>query len=84
MPTIILFSAFIVFQIISEEVKSSNLIVLLKDVEKSFTEYTESHAPLGGKLPPGVLIIGSHTEVESRKDHTEIESRNDQVHLRTF
>jgi hypothetical protein len=62
------------FQVISEEVKSSNLIVLLKDVEKSFTEYTQSHAPLRGKLPPGVLIIGSHTEAESRKD---------QVHLRT-
>jgi SpoVK/Ycf46/Vps4 family AAA+-type ATPase len=44
--------------------------VLLKDVEKSFTEYTQSHAPLRGKLPPGVLIIGSHTEAESRKDQT--------------
>jgi hypothetical protein len=50
MPTIIWFSAFIVFQIISEEVKSSNLIVLLKDVEKSFTEYTESHEPLRDEL----------------------------------
>ncbi|GJM95487.1 hypothetical protein PR202_ga12227 [Eleusine coracana subsp. coracana] len=47
-------------EVISEEVKSSNLIVLLKDVEKSFTEYTESHAPLRSELPPGVLIIGSH------------------------
>ncbi|KAK3139958.1 hypothetical protein QOZ80_5AG0393260 [Eleusine coracana subsp. coracana] len=55
-------------EVISEEVKSSNLIVLLKDVEKSFTEYTESHAPLRSELPPGVLIIGSHTEAESRKD----------------
>ncbi|GJN34836.1 hypothetical protein PR202_gb23535 [Eleusine coracana subsp. coracana] len=55
-------------EVISEEVKSGNLIVLLKDVEKSFTEYTESHAPLRSELPPGVLIIGSHIEAESCKD----------------
>ncbi|TVU49895.1 hypothetical protein EJB05_01235, partial [Eragrostis curvula] len=57
-------------EVVSEEVKSSNLIVLLKDVEKSFTEYTESHALLRNELPPGVLIIGSHTEAESRKDQS--------------
>ncbi|KAL6846913.1 hypothetical protein ACP4OV_022766 [Aristida adscensionis] len=55
-------------EVTSEESKSSNLIVLLKDVEKSFTEYTESHSLLRSELPPGVLIIGSYTQKESHKD----------------
>ncbi|WVZ90656.1 hypothetical protein U9M48_036938, partial [Paspalum notatum var. saurae] len=42
-------------EVLSEESKNSNLIVLLKDVEKSFTKCTESHAPLS-KLPPDVLL----------------------------
>jgi len=54
-------------EVISEESKSSNLIVLLKDVEKSFTECTESHASLS-ELPAGVLIIGSQIHAENRKD----------------
>ncbi|XP_062204060.1 uncharacterized protein LOC133906239 isoform X2 [Phragmites australis] len=57
-------------EVISEESKSSNLIVLLKDVEKSFTECTESHEPLRSKLPPGVLIFGSRTQAESCKDQS--------------
>ncbi|OQU79278.1 hypothetical protein SORBI_3008G123200 [Sorghum bicolor] len=52
-------------EVISEESKSSNLFVLLKDVEKSFTKCTES---LINDLPPGVLIIGSHTQTQSYKD----------------
>ncbi|XP_062203389.1 uncharacterized protein LOC133905581 [Phragmites australis] len=57
-------------EVISEESKSSNLIVLLKDVEKSFNEYTESHASLRSELPPGVLIIGSRTQAEKCKDQS--------------
>lgn len=63
------------FQVISEESKSSNLIVLLKDVEKFFTECRESHALLRSELPPGVLIIGSHIHADNHKD---------QVHLCTY
>ncbi|CAN6361221.1 unnamed protein product [Urochloa humidicola] len=51
-------------EVISEESKSSNLIVLLMDVEKSFTECRELHASLRSELPPGVLIIGSHTQTD--------------------
>ncbi|KAL6622385.1 hypothetical protein ACP70R_032264 [Stipagrostis hirtigluma subsp. patula] len=60
-------------EVISVESKSSNLIVLLKDVEKAFTEYTESHLSLRSELPPGVLIIGSHTQKESSKDQSHAE-----------
>jgi len=55
------------FQVISEESKSSSLIVLLKDVEKSFTECRELHTSLS-ELPAGVLIIGSQIHAENRKD----------------
>ncbi|KAG0530860.1 hypothetical protein BDA96_05G223600 [Sorghum bicolor] len=58
-------------EVISEENKSGPLIVLLKDVEKSFTGVTESLSSLRSKLeslPSGVLVIGSHTQMDSRKD----------------
>ncbi|KAM0921795.1 hypothetical protein ACQ4PT_006712 [Festuca glaucescens] len=55
-------------EVIKEESISSTLIVLLKDVEKTLTGRTESHASLGKELPPGVLIIGSHTEKDSPND----------------
>ena len=45
--------------------------MLLKDVEKSFTGITESLSSLRSKLeslPSGVLIIGSHTQMDSRKE----------------
>ncbi|XP_066356489.1 uncharacterized protein [Miscanthus floridulus] len=59
-------------EVISEESKSSNLFVLLKDVEKSFTKCRES---LINDLPPGVLIIGSHTQAQSYKDQEAIGSK---------
>jgi SpoVK/Ycf46/Vps4 family AAA+-type ATPase len=58
-------------EVISEENKLGPLIVFLKDVEKSFTGITESLSSLRNKLeplPPGVLIIGSHTQIDSRKE----------------
>ncbi|KAF0896219.1 hypothetical protein E2562_019701 [Oryza meyeriana var. granulata] len=58
-------------EVISEEHKAGPMIVLLKDVEKSFTGITESLSSLRNKLeslPSGVLIIGSHTQMDSRKE----------------
>ncbi|CAN6351954.1 unnamed protein product [Urochloa humidicola] len=57
-------------EVISEESKSSNLIVLLMDVEKSLTECRESYASLRSELPPGVLIIGSHIQAVSHNDQS--------------
>ncbi|KAM0824902.1 hypothetical protein ACQ4PT_069912 [Festuca glaucescens] len=65
-------------EVISEESKNSSLIVLLKDIEKSFTGITESFSSLRSKLellPPGVLIIGSHTQLDSRKEKDSFGSR---------
>ncbi|KAG8090449.1 hypothetical protein GUJ93_ZPchr0011g28675 [Zizania palustris] len=58
-------------EVISEEHKTGSMIVLLKDVEKSFSGITESLSYLKSKLeslPPGVLVIGSHTQMDSRKE----------------
>ncbi|KAM3292790.1 hypothetical protein ACQJBY_036450 [Aegilops geniculata] len=65
-------------EVISEESKIGSMIVLLKDVEKSFTGITESFSSLRNKLellPPGVLIIGSHTQMDSRKEKDSFGSR---------
>ncbi|PUZ67367.1 hypothetical protein GQ55_3G428900 [Panicum hallii var. hallii] len=56
-------------EVISEESKSSNLIVLLKDVE-SLAKSRELHASLRSELPRGVLIIGSHTQADRRNDQS--------------
>ncbi|KAM0897828.1 hypothetical protein ACQ4PT_022294 [Festuca glaucescens] len=55
-------------EVIQEESTSSPLIVLVKDAEKALNGRTELHASLGKELPPGVLIIGSHTEKDSPKE----------------
>ncbi|KAF8660957.1 hypothetical protein HU200_057338 [Digitaria exilis] len=55
-------------EVISEESKSSKLIVLLKNVERLFTEHKESHTSLRGELPLGVLIIGSQIQSDRDKD----------------
>ncbi|RLN29093.1 uncharacterized protein C2845_PM05G15580 [Panicum miliaceum] len=54
-------------EVISEESKSSNLIVLLKDVD-SLAKSRELYASLRSELPRGVLIIGSHTQADRRND----------------
>ncbi|KAG2629829.1 uncharacterized protein LOC120699717 isoform X3 [Panicum virgatum] len=56
-------------EVISEESESSNLIVLLKDVEL-LAKSGELHASLRSDLPRGVLIIGSHTQADSRNDQS--------------
>lgn len=74
----------IVCQVISEEHKAGPMIVLLKDVEKSFTGITESLSSLRNKLealPSGVLIIGSHTQMDSRKEKVHILYLRDYANL---
>ncbi|XP_072966578.1 uncharacterized protein [Typha angustifolia] len=58
-------------EVVSEESKNGPLIILLKDIEKSVTGSTDSYVALKSKLelvPPGVLIVGSHTQIDSRKE----------------
>jgi hypothetical protein len=62
---LVFFSVFIAFQVISEEGKSSKLIVLLKDVERLLAEYREWPE---SKLPLCVLIIGSQIQAQRDKN----------------
>lgn len=57
-------------EVVSEESKSGPLVVFLKDIEKSMVG-SESYITLKGKLdslPSGLLVIGSHTQVDNRKE----------------
>ena len=54
-----------------EESKNGPLIVLIKDIEKSMAGSTDSYITLKSKLelmPVGVLIIGSHSQIDNRKE----------------
>lgn len=57
-------------EVVSEEIGKGPLVVFIKDIEKSVTGSTDSYAALKGKLdfPAGVLVIGSHTQMDNRKE----------------
>ncbi|KAM0951129.1 putative transcription factor interactor and regulator FHA-SMAD family [Dioscorea sansibarensis] len=60
-------------EVVSEEIQNGPLIVFLKDIEKSMSGSTDSYTTLKAKLelvPAGVLVIGSHTQLDSRKEKT--------------
>jgi hypothetical protein len=47
----------------------------VKDLEKAFVASSESYTALKGKvenLPENVVIIGSHTQMDSRKEKVSI------------
>uniref|UniRef100_A0A7N2N3C2 AAA+ ATPase domain-containing protein n=1 Tax=Quercus lobata TaxID=97700 RepID=A0A7N2N3C2_QUELO len=59
------------FEVASKESKSSPLILFVKDIEKAMAGSTESYTVLKGKLenlPENVVIIGSHTQMDNRKE----------------
>ncbi|CAL9150564.1 unnamed protein product [Musa hybrid cultivar] len=58
-------------EVVLEESKNGPLIVLIKDIEKSMAGSTDSYLTLKSKLelmPVGVLIIGSHSQIDNRKE----------------
>ncbi|XP_026664881.1 uncharacterized protein LOC103718614 isoform X2 [Phoenix dactylifera] len=58
-------------EVVSEESKNGPLIILIKDIEKSMAGGTDTYLTLRSKLdliPAGVLIIGSHTQMDNRKE----------------
>ncbi|KAK4559117.1 hypothetical protein RGQ29_008384 [Quercus rubra] len=59
------------FEVASKESKTSPLILFVKDIEKAIACSSESYAVLKGKLenlPENVVIIGSHTQMDNRKE----------------
>ncbi|GFZ00945.1 AAA-type ATPase family protein [Actinidia rufa] len=62
------------FEVVSNESKSSPLIIFLKDIEKSMAGNPEAHAALKSKLenlPENVVVIASHTQMDNRKEKSQ-------------
>ncbi|KAG8370650.1 hypothetical protein BUALT_Bualt13G0005300 [Buddleja alternifolia] len=60
-----------IFEVASEESKTSALILFMKDVEKSMVGNPEAYADFKNKLetlPENVVVIASHTQTDSRKE----------------
>ncbi|KAG6496748.1 hypothetical protein ZIOFF_044620 [Zingiber officinale] len=58
-------------EVVTEESKNGPLIVFLKDIEKSISGVTDSYMTMKNKLelmPQGILIVGSHSQVDNRKE----------------
>ncbi|KAF8378102.1 hypothetical protein HHK36_029438 [Tetracentron sinense] len=59
------------FEVVSSESRNSPLILFMKDVEKSIVGNSESYSSFKNrleKLPDNVVIIGSHTQTDNRKE----------------
>ncbi|PKA48946.1 Katanin p60 ATPase-containing subunit A1 [Apostasia shenzhenica] len=58
-------------EVVTEESKIGPMIVFLKDAEKSMGCNNDSYLSIKNKLesfPAGILLIGSHTQINNRKD----------------
>lgn len=59
------------FEVALNESKSSPLILFVKDIEKSLAGNNDAYGALKSKLenlPSNVVVIGSHTQLDSRKE----------------
>ncbi|XVF72605.1 hypothetical protein PTKIN_Ptkin12aG0134200 [Pterospermum kingtungense] len=59
------------FEVALSESKNSPLILLVKDIEKSMAGNTDVYTSLKSKvenLPVNVVVIGSHTQMDNRKE----------------
>lgn len=59
------------FEVASNESKNSPLILFIKDMEKAIVGNSDAYTILKGKLerlPENVVVIGSHTQLDNRKE----------------
>ncbi|KAF5731452.1 hypothetical protein HS088_TW18G00129 [Tripterygium wilfordii] len=59
------------FEVASNESKSGSLILFMKDIEKSMVGNQDAYVAFKSKfdnLPGNVVVIGSHTQADSRKE----------------
>ncbi|KAJ8898604.1 hypothetical protein K2173_004217 [Erythroxylum novogranatense] len=59
------------FEVILNESKSTPLVLFLKDIEKSIVGNQDTYSGLKSKLenlPDRVIVIGSHTQMDNRKE----------------
>lgn len=60
-----------VFEVVSNESKSSPLILFVKDIEKAMVGHSDAYSILKGRLenlPGNVVVNGSHTHMDNRKE----------------
>ncbi|KAK8509843.1 hypothetical protein V6N12_001915 [Hibiscus sabdariffa] len=60
-----------IFEVAFNEIKSSPLILFVKDIEKSVAGNTDVYTALKSKLenlPANIVVIGSHTQMDNRKE----------------
>lgn len=65
------FAYCVILQVASTESKSSSLILFIKDVEKLMVGNSEVYLSFKSKLenlPENVVVIGSHTQLDNRKE----------------
>ncbi|KAE8707010.1 hypothetical protein F3Y22_tig00110387pilonHSYRG00591 [Hibiscus syriacus] len=60
-----------IFEVALNEIKSSPLILFVKDIEKSIAGNTDIYTALKSKLenlPTNIVVIGSHTQMDNHKE----------------
>ena len=64
-------SFYLLFKAVISESRSSPFILFMKDAEKSLVGNSDSFSTFRArldKLPDNVVVIGSHTQTDSRKE----------------
>ncbi|KAK7392330.1 hypothetical protein VNO78_20764 [Psophocarpus tetragonolobus] len=60
-----------IFEVASNQSKSGALVLFIKDIEKAMVGNYEILKSKFESLPPNVVIIGSHTQLDNRKEKTQ-------------
>ncbi|TKY52533.1 ATPase family AAA domain-containing protein 1 [Spatholobus suberectus] len=60
-----------IFEVASNQSKIGALVLFLKDIEKTMVGNSEILKSKFESLPPNVVVIGSHTQLDNRKEKTQ-------------
>ncbi|XP_027364490.1 uncharacterized protein LOC113871597 isoform X1 [Abrus precatorius] len=60
-----------IFEVVSNQSKSGALVLFIKDIEKAMVGNSENLKSKFESLPQNVVVIGSHTQLDNRKEKTQ-------------
>nr|KYP39519.1 ATPase family AAA domain-containing protein 1 [Cajanus cajan] len=60
-----------IFEVASNQSKSGALVLFIKDIEKAMVGNSEILKSKFESLPPNIVVIGSHTQLDNRKEKTQ-------------
>ncbi|KAG4396839.1 hypothetical protein GLYMA_10G019400v4 [Glycine max] len=60
-----------IFEVVSNQSKSGALVLFIKDIEKAMIGNYEILKSKFESLPPNVVVVGSHTQLDNRKEKTQ-------------